>query len=254
MAETTKDTWNPEQYKKFQEERVRPFWDLTQKVSYEKVFRALDLGCGTGELTAALQATKKIAVMLGVDGSPKMLEQCCTHQAVGLSFLLSKIEHYAPQEAYDLIISNAALQWVGGHTQLIPRIVGWLNPGGKLAIQMPVNFDHPSHLLADQVAAEMGLKLRQSPVLAPEDYAQLLWENGIRKMDISMQLYLHPMNSGQDVIEWTRGTLLNHYENQLTPEKFKEFLSKYSSELLKQIGTDRYLYTFKRLFVVAQRN
>ena len=146
------DLWNPEQYKKFQAERARPFWDLAQKVDFNKVHSMLDIGCGSGELTKALHVANDINRTVGIDSSANMLEQAKAEATRGLSFEVATIETYHPVEKFDLVFSNAALQWVPEHESLFHHMLTWLKPDGQLAVQMPFNHEHPSHVIAEKVA------------------------------------------------------------------------------------------------------
>lgn len=251
-SEAVDDKWNPAQYNRFQNERSQPFWDLAAMVNLSGVNRWLDVGCGTGELTRALHESSRVPYTLGIDSSEKMLAEARQQIAEGLYFELARIEDFKPNGPFDVLFSNAALQWVENHRELFPRLLTWLSPQGQLAVQMPVNFDHPSHTLAETVGEKFGLKVRRTPVLAPEDYAQLLWQQGVRDIQIQIKVYLHPMDSARQVIEWTKGTLLTHYEKQLDEDGFKEFLREYSEGLLRQTGEGSYLYPFKRLFIKAK--
>jgi trans-aconitate 2-methyltransferase len=248
----SQDMWNPSQYNRFQNERSQPFWDLCRSVDFSKVRRLLDVGCGTGELTSRLRERENVPFAMGVDSSEKMLDEARAFAGEKMVFEKHAAESYAPTERFDAVISNAALQWAPGHRELFPRMLTWLNDGGQLAVQMPYNFDHPSHVLAEQLATEYGLTVRKTPVLPIEDYAGIMVSAGGRDVRVSMNVYLHPMKSGADVVEWTKGTLLTHYQKQLSPEKYAEFLVRYTSELVAALGSGPYLYTFKRMFVFAR--
>lgn len=245
------DVWNPDQYQKFQQERAQPFWDLAAKIDFTKVHTMLDIGCGTGEMTEALHRGRNIAATIGIDSSEQMLQKARPFAGAGLGFKVSKVEEFEPPQTFDVVISNAALQWVDNHPLIFPRIFNWITPGGQLAVQMPVNFDHPSHLLADELAREFKLKPRQSPVMIPEDYASMFYHYGLKEIDVSVKVYLHPMDSALGVVEWTKGTLLTHYQKQMPPEQYTEFLKIYSERLVARLGTGKYLYPFKRLFLKA---
>lgn len=248
------DAWNPGQYNRFVNERSRPFWDLSDLPDFSGAQRVLDTGCGTGDLTKQLHLKYRLPYTLGIDSSAKMLKEAEAHKSDGLHFQLAAAEDYNPAERFDVMISNAALHWVADHESLFPRLLSWLNPGGQLAVQMPANFDHPSHLLADEVGARFHLKPRQSPVLPLEDYARILSENHASDVNVFMKVYLHPMNSSREVAEWTKGSLLTHYQKQLTPDLFAEFLAQYTHELEERLGEGAYLYTFKRIFIYARRD
>lgn len=241
------DAWNPDQYRRFQSERAQPFWDLSKLADYSDVNRMLDIGCGSGELTAQLHEQRKIPHTLGFDSSARMLQKAPS--APGLEFRQAAVETFQPDRPFDLIISNAALQWVEGHRELFPRILKWLSPAGQLAVQMPANFDHPSHTLADELATTYGLKPRRTPVLPMEDYARLLDLAGAKQVQVFVRVYLHHMKSSAEVAEWTKGTLLTHFEKQMTAEDYKKFVAEYTRELVSRLGEGAYLYAFKRLFL-----
>jgi len=246
------DQWNPQQYNQFQTERAQPFWDLAGKLDFSQVGYLLDIGCGTGETTQALHLKNQVPRTLGIDSSAKMLEQATGFKDEGLAFQIAKVEEFQPTQKFDAVISNAALQWVDNHQTLLPQIFSWLVPGGQIAIQMPVNFDHPSHLLADQLAKQWGLAVRGTPVLAPEAYAQLFHRFGFTAIDISVKVYLHPMKSVSAIAEWTKGTLLTHFQKQLSPADYQKFFKEYVALLISHQGGDEpCLYTFKRVFLVA---
>lgn len=247
------DNWNPEQYNRFQVERSQPFWDLVAKIDFSQVRTALDIGCGTGELTAQLHKRMNLRETIGIDNSHAMLAKAERWAEERLHFVAGDVDSFRPTQKFDLVFSNAALQWVDGHKNLFVKLINWLEPRGQLGVQMPVNFDHPSHFLANDVAVEMKLKVRQPPLLAPETYAELLWRHNMDVTDVSMKVYLHPLSSGREVVEWTKGTLLTHYQKQLDLAGYKNFVDEYSRRLLLVTGEGPYLYPFKRLFVVARK-
>lgn len=246
---TTK--WNPEQYERFKDERSRPFFELLDLVKKDRPLdRVVDLGCGTGELSAKLFRELKPKSMHGIDSSPEMLEKSKAFEAPGLHFSLRKIEHYEPGEKLDLLFSNAALQWVDHHAQLFPRLLGWVANHGQIAIQMPFNHDHPSHTIADAVARKLFpqkfAQAKKHAVLPIERYAEILYASGFREQVCRLEIYGNPMPSGRDVIEWTKGTLLTSYQAKLGEEEFDLFLNEYRQSLLAEIGEGPYFYAFKR--------
>src|SRR5690348_13419818 len=146
--------WNPEQYERFKAERSQPFWDLVALIDPAPNMRIADLGCGTGELTRALHEKLGARETVGIDNSASMLAKAPA--APGLKFRQQSIEEFS-DGGFDLIFSNAALQWVADHERLFPRIA---RLGNQLAVQMPANDDHPSHLAAAEVARELGMEVR----------------------------------------------------------------------------------------------
>ncbi len=244
--------WNPQQYEKFKGQRAKPFFDLKSLVVKNHFKSAVDLGCGTGELTRILFDELKPQSMIGLDSSREMLAQSAQFSGGGLSFQQSDIAEFNPAEKFDLLFSNAALQWVANHEELIPKLLSWIAPGGQVAIQVPCNYDHPSHVVAARVAKRRFPEIfpeQKVHVLAVERYAEILFENGFTEQIARVEVYGHAMASGLDVIEWTKGTLLTGYQSKLSESRFAEFLAQYQHELFEEIGGGErpYFYAFKRI-------
>src|SRR5579883_475882 len=151
---TQTDAWNPTKYEEFRGERMQPFFDLVALLRPDAGMRVIDLGCGTGELTAMLAERLPGALVEGVDSSPAMLEQAAPRANERLSFRLQDIAAIEDFSPYDLVFSHAALQWVPDNEAIMRRILGGLRPGGQVAIQVPKNEGHPSHYLAERLAKE----------------------------------------------------------------------------------------------------
>src|SRR5579884_136027 len=193
----TRDAWNPAQYQRFAAEREQPFWDLAALVQRQEPRLLVDLGCGTGALTAQLHERLHARRTIGVDSSRAMLQQAASHATEGVEFELGDLTQWAPPAPVDVLFSNAALQWVDDHAALLPRLAAMLAPDGEIAVQMPANFDHPSHRVAARVAAEQPFAdalfgyTRQVPVLGIEAYANLLHDIGFTAQHVRMQVYGH---------------------------------------------------------------
>ena len=230
--------WSPDQYEKFKRERAQPFWDLVALIDPRPRMRIADLGCGTGELTRALHEKLGARETIGIDNSASMLAKAPA--APGLQFRNESIESFS-EGGLDLIYSNAALHWLPDHDALFRRLA----PLGKqIAVQMPANDDHASHVVAAEVARELGMTPKPTHVLPPERYAQLLYDLGFRKQHVRLQIYGHVLPSSEDVIEWVKGTLLTFYESE------PRFMNRYRERLLARIGLHRpYFYTYKRILI-----
>ncbi|HEX9407267.1 MAG TPA: methyltransferase [Thermoanaerobaculia bacterium] len=236
--------WSPDQYERFKTERAQPFWDLVSLIDPRPHMRIADLGCGTGELTRALHEKLGATETIGVDNSASMLAKAAP--APGLHFRNAAIEWF-DEKGFDLIFSNAALHWVADHQSLFRRLTDLLARDGQLAVQMPANDDHPSHAVAAEVARELGMEPKPTYVLAPERYAQLLFELGFQRQHVRLQIYGHVLPSSEDVIEWVKGTLLTYYDRE------PRFIERYRERLLQRIGRQRpYFYTYKRLLLLGQ--
>ena len=250
------DVWSPEQYERFRAEREQPFWDLLRLVSVPPGGAVVDLGCGTGVLTRALHLQVQAGETVGVDSSDAMLARAAEIDEPGVRFVKGDIGTWSPERPCDVVFSNAALQWLDDHAALLKRLSGFLAPKGVLAVQVPSNYDHASHTVAAEVALEepfasaTGGYTRESTVLRPEAYAELLYALGLRELDVRLQVYSHELPSTADVVEWVRGTLLTDYQPRMPEAMFDEYVVRYRERLLDTLGNQQpYLFAFKRILM-----
>lgn len=242
--------WSPDQYEKFKAERQQPFHDLLALVEKRPHMRVVDMGCGTGEATRELHLALEARETLGIDNSETMLLKAGSFGGEMLHFQKNSIEAFVTDDPYDLMFSNAALHWVPDHERLLVRLTNFLSTDGQLAIQMPANDDHPSHVIAARVARDFGLEPRPDFVLPPETYAQLLHRLGYKRQHVRLQVYGHILPSTADVVEWVRGALLTHYEAAMPKERFEQYLQAYREQLIAALGEERpFFYTYKRVLV-----
>lgn len=251
------DGWDPGQYEKFASERAQPFFDLLALVQPVPGGDVVDLGCGTGELTARLHEDTQAASTLGVDNSQAMLDRAADHAGAGVSFESGDIGDFEAESRFDVIFSNAALHWIPDHRALLDRLSSALRPGGQLAVQVPANADHPAHLLAGEVANEAPFldAMQGAPpadvalgVLKPEQYAETLDELGFAEQHVRLQVYGHRLSSTEEVAEWTKGSSLVRFRRLLSPELFEALIARYRERLREVLGErSPYFYTFKRI-------
>lgn len=253
--------WNPEVYRRFQAERDRPFYDLLAQVPTGGVLTVTDLGCGSGHLSAELARRWPAAQVTGLDSSAEMLAQA--PQLPNLRFVQADLNSWDPPQAVDLLVSNAALQWVPDHDRLIPQLAAHVSPGGVFAFQVPGNFGAPSHLLLNELRTEPRWLKRLGPPgrgpeslssLDPHDYAALLAGLGFQ-VNAWETTYLHLLPGQDAVLDWARGTALRPVLSVLTPAEAAEFEADYGQRLRSAypagpVGTP---YPFRRVFVVARR-
>jgi trans-aconitate 2-methyltransferase len=254
------DDWDPQQYERFKAQRSQPFWDLVAMIRPGRIERAVDLGCGTGELTSDLAGQLDVGTMLGVDNSPAMLSQAQRFARPGLKFRVGEISDWTSDGDHDLVLANASLQWVPDHESVLARWAAGLRSGGHLAVQVPANGDHASHLASVAVAnTEPFLSaMHGAPppdpvadnVLAPEAYAELLYSLGFAEPNVRLQVYPHVMPSTAAVVEWTKGTSLTRFFKAMPPELHDPFVHEYRSELIRRVGDHSpYLFAFKRILM-----
>lgn len=198
----------------------------------------VDLGCGPGELTRRLASLLPDSEVLGLDSSAEMLPK-------EPGFQQGRIEDFEGQ--FDLIFSHAALQWVDDHPSLFAKLWTCLKPGGQLLVQMPYNFDHPSHLAAVKVAQSLGQPVRKFPMLPLEEYARLLYDLGAVESEVVLKVYPHILADADSIVEWTKGTLLTAYDTT------DAFLAAYREEVRRACPGAPVFYGFKRLLLTATR-
>ncbi|MBI3831936.1 MAG: methyltransferase domain-containing protein [Planctomycetes bacterium] len=260
MSETQKSPWDPAQYERFKKERAQPYYDLLAMVRPKAGLRVVDLGCGTGELTRELHLKLQARETLGLDSSASMLAETAKFTGPGLRFEQGDIAAFAPAQPFDLVFSNAALQWLPSHETLFARIAGMIALEGQLAVQVPANHDHPSQSVARKLGAEEPYApfLRNDPsyenVLLPERYAELLYKLGFREQQVFLRVYGYLLSARDEVIEWMKGTALTRFKKALPEAVYLQFLEAYRARLLPLLEDRRpYFYPFKRILLWASR-
>lgn len=247
------DHWVPDQYNKFRGQRMLPFFDLIALVQPRPAMQVIDLGCGTGELAALLAERLPGSIVEGIDSSASMLGQAAPRASRRVSFRQADATEIEDYSGYDLIFSNAALQWVPDNEAIMARILGTMKPGAQVAIQVPRNEDHASHRIAGEIAQTpsfrglLGGFVRKSEVLPLEHYSTLLYEYGLLEQICLEKIYGHELPSTADVVEWVKGTSLSAYLSRLDVAEQELFLAAYRERLLAELGDRRpYFYPFRR--------
>ena len=257
---TVPSTWDPAQYGRFGQERLQPAHDLLARVPLSAPNAIYDLGCGTGNATALIAARWPQAEVTGVDSSSAMLARARDSSTV-IDWVESDIRSWRAPRPADLIVTSAALQWLDGHATLFPSFMSQLAPGGVLAVQMPRNYDAPSHVAMAESAASGPWRERleavrgRSPVATPETYYEILSPRA-RRLDIWETVYMHVLEGEDPVVEWTKATGLRPYLDALDEAERGAFLADYAARLRRAYpsrGDGRTLFPFRRLFIVAFR-
>ena len=256
--------WNPELYRRYEDERTRPARELLARVDLTEAKRVYDLGCGPGNSTELLVERFPGATVVGTDNSEAMLASA-RKRLPACQFELSDIAQWQPpaeSDPPDLIYANAALQWVPDHETLLPRLFASLAPGGVLAIQMPDNRDEPTHRLMREVAtldpwaSTIGnAAMVRTKILALNAYYDLLARDAA-DVDVWRTAYQHPMDTPAAIVEWVRGTGLRPFVDPLSPAYREGFLAEYERRIALAYlprSDRRLLLAFPRLFIVARR-
>jgi trans-aconitate 2-methyltransferase len=254
-------SWDPATYLAFASERTRPAYELAARVPLESPRVVVDLGCGPGNSTAVLAARWPRAELIAVDSSADMLAKARA-SGINAEWVEADVATWTPATAVSVIYSNATFQWVDHHEAVFARLMHLLEPGGVLAVQMPRNFEAPSHVLLRQTAAEGAWAQRLEgvgrarPVAEPQDYYALLAPHA-RKVDIWESEYLQVLDGEDAVFRWVAGTALVPYREALDGELRERFLEAYRRRLAEAYPMrpdGRTLFPFKRIFIVATKD
>jgi trans-aconitate 2-methyltransferase len=253
-------TWDPKTYLAFGGERTRPAAELVARIPVEAPKHIVDLGCGPGNSTAMLALRWPDAEIDGIDNSPDMLS-AARESGVRARWIEADVPQWVPDRNYDLIYSNATLQWVSNHESLLPRLISFLAPGAVFAFQVPRNFGFPSHTIAQDLAKDGRWADRLASVRdwwtvrEPEDYYGIL-EPFAAKIDIWETNYLQVLEGPDAVYRWVQGTGLRPFVGALSGEEREAFITEYKSRAASaypQRGSGVTLFPFLRLFCVATR-
>jgi trans-aconitate 2-methyltransferase len=201
--------WDPTQYARYAGPRARPYVELVTRIDADAPARVVDLGCGPGDQTVTLRERWPEAEITGIDSSAEMIAQAPTD--AGVAFRLGDANDF-DASGLDVLLSNALLQWVPDHPALLARWASQINPDGWLALQVPDNFEEPSHRLLRELAESPRWADKLSGVLRsalsvkrPADYLELLTESGL-EVHAWQTEYLHVLEGPDPVLEWVRGT------------------------------------------------
>jgi trans-aconitate 2-methyltransferase len=256
--------WDPGVYQRYADERSRPFHELVSRIRAQAPSMVVDLGCGPGNLTATLAHRWAGAAVHGIDSSPEMIESA---RGLGsaVDFQVGDVRDYRPGPDVDVIVSNATLQWVPGHAELVAEWARDLRPGGWLGFQVPGNFEAPSHRALRAVAESPGFaerldgQLRDHLTVAdPAGYAVGLIDAGCAYVDAWETTYLHMLPvtaAAHPVLTWMEGTALRPVRKALDDEEWADFQGALTERLRSAYPEKHGLvpFPFRRIFVVAQR-
>lgn len=261
--------WDPERYLSYADERGRPFVELLARVGAENPRRVVDLGCGPGNLTRLLAQRWPEAQVVGLDSSPQMVTEA--QQVEGITAEVADIATWAAEtdpdtggdaDLVDVLVSNAALQWVPGHLGLLPALLRRVAPGGWFAMQVPGNFDEPSHTIRRELAALPEFAPHTEGVAVPSShdpdvYLRALQEQGCT-VDAWETTYLHVLPSGSDpdpVFTWVSGTGARPTLQALPDELRERFEAEFKQRLRQAYPNRGYgvVLPFRRVFAVAHK-
>lgn len=248
--------WNPELYNQFKNIRYQPFFDLMDMIADKNLHHCVDVGCGTGEQTSLLSQRFENSSFLGIDSSEEMLAESKKFITGKLSFKLSTIEEFADSESkWDLIFSNAALQWSNDHEKLFPKLISKLNESGQLAVQMPFQKENIlNKMLLDMVrersfADLLGGFRQDSPLLQIDNYAKVMFDCGLEDLNILLKVYPIIAANETELYNFISGSALIPYMERLDPQEEELFKAEFIKRIKKQFESFPAIYPFKRILL-----
>ena len=254
-------TWDSQQYLRFNAQRTRPAEDLAARTAVDAPRTVVDLGCGPGNSTAIVAQRWPMAKVSGIDSSAEMIETARKTSA-SIDWSIGDIATWSPSATYDVVFSNAALQWVPDHETVLPKLFSRVATGGAFAFQVPANFDAPGHQLIRKVGSSdrwRGLfttAVREWHVEPVEFYYDVLAPLSTR-LDLWLTDYIHILPGPEAIVEWYRGTGLRPWLDALPDEETRSaFVANYLTEITAAFPRQRdgnVLFPFRRLFAVAYR-
>ena len=251
-------TWDPDRYLTYADERGRPFVELMARVGAEAPASVFDLGCGPGNLTSLLRERWPDADISGLDSSREMIEQARSAEP-SITFEVADLRGWAAAgDPVDVLISNATLQWVPDHLDLLPSLVGRVRPGGWLALQVPGNFEEPSHTIRRDLAAEAPYAEHTRNVAVPSSHDPVVYLEALAGLGCTVDAwettYLHVLTGPDPVFAWVSGTgarpTLQALPDDLRPAFEDEFRRRLRAAYPERDG--RVVLPFRRVFAVAQ--
>ncbi len=253
------DKWNPDAYLKYENERTVPSRDLAAHIQIPDVRRVIDIGCGPGNSTRVLREKWPNARIAGLDSSREMIEKArktCPES----EWILADAETWKTDDQFDVVFSNAALQWMAAPTAVITNLFGHLNEGGALAVQVPLIGDSPLHraLIAVSERPEWRGRLQGAGLLRNHN-DETFYYNHLSTLTSRMELwittYLHIMDSHRDIIDWYSSTGMRTYLERIdTDDEKRRFTHQVLEECKGKYPIQRdgkVMFPFRRLFFVA---
>jgi len=252
--------WNPDQYLKFKNERTQPSIDLISKIKLGDPRYIIDIGCGPGNSTQALYRRWPTAEIVGLDNSVEMIRKA-REDYPKQKWVLADASVFESEQKYDLIFSNATLQWIPNHEKLLPHLLKSLNDKGALAVQVPANMDSPinralwSVVSRERWHAFTGGREKQVVNLRNPDYYYDLLSPIVSELDLWETIYYHILSSHEELIEWYKGTGMRPILERLPDDPSR---AEFENEVLEECRSDyklqtngKILFPFRRVFFVA---
>jgi trans-aconitate 2-methyltransferase len=254
-------SWNPELYLQFKNERTRPSIDLVSRIKIEAPERIIDIGCGPGNSTRVLHCRWPLADITGIDKSEEMIKKA-RKDYPDQKWAVGDASSLKVDTPFDVVFSNAALQWIPKHEVLIPGLFKLVSVGGALAVQVPGNNESPLHQAVYSIAAEKQWRRYTAGCekllnYRSAEYYYTILQPIASDIELWETVYYHVLSSHQELIEWYKGTGMRPFLDSLPDEKrrisFEKQILKKCKEDYKKQKDGKILYPFKRIFFIAYK-
>ena len=251
--------WNPETYNHFKNIRYQPFFDLTEFISPQNIKTAIDIGCGTGEQTHILSQKFDNANFIGIDSSAEMLAKSKQFKTEKLDFKFASVEEFIQyNQKFDLIFSNAALQWSDNHEELFPKLISHLTENGQFAVQMPMQAHNVLNIILLELVQEKpyseflnGWK-REPTMLSIDEYAQIMFDGGLKDIQIIQKVYPIIADDAGKLFDFISGSALIPYMERLSEKQSEIFIGEFKKRIEKTFSKFPAIYSFKRLLLYGK--
>ena len=254
----TPHRWDPARYLTYADERGRPFVELVARVAATDPATVADLGCGPGNLTTLLADRWPGASITGLDSSPEMIAAARERGDDRVRFDVADVRDWSPAAPVDVVVSNATLQWVDGHLDLLPALVAAVRPGGWLAFQVPGNFDEPSHTIRRDLADEPPYVAHTRGIETPGSHDPAVYLEALAALGCTVDAwettYLHVLTGPDPVFTWVSGTGARPTLAALPDGLRDDYVAEFKRRLSQAYPEQPYgvVLPFRRVFVVAR--
>lgn len=253
--------WDSELYLKFMKQRTQPAIDLAGRLKSYDIHNIIDIGCGPGNSTSVLKKAFPDADITGIDSSPDMIDKATsTYNNINFRCLDASCDLSQLKEKYDLVFSNACIQWISDHKTLLTNFMALLNDDGHLAVQIPVNYKEPIHTIILGLANSPEWKAKIGNQRSLYNYTESEYHDILASISSDFTMwkttYFHRMPSYESILEWYKGTGLRPYLDVLNEGDRQLFCNEVLEEVKKSYklqANNEIIFRFPRLFFIAAK-
>ena len=253
--------WKPTEYLKFEKERTQPSIDLVARINHNNPKRIIDIGCGPGNSTNIVRSRWRDAEIIGLDSSAAMINKAKENFPEMKWHRADATGDLSALGKFDIVFSNAAIQWLPNQETLLPKLFGMLNKDGVLAVQVPYTKEMP--LCTELIKLISGEKWKshfadftEGFLKLPSDFYYNILTNLTDDLALWETRYFHVMNTHSDIVSWYRGSGLRIYLDCIKDESLKaDFLNDYEAALKSAYPAQsdgKILFPFTRIFFIAR--